>query len=80
MTDQSKLVTVFETGNIALIAVVKSLLDDGNIEYFIKGEHLQNLTGAGSVGVGYNLVVGPMEVQVDSKNKSLAIQLLKNVK
>ncbi|MFA6027270.1 MAG: DUF2007 domain-containing protein [Ignavibacteriaceae bacterium] len=80
MKDNSKLVTVYETGNIALIAVIKSLLDDANIKYFVKGENLQNLTAAGSIGIGYNMVVGPMEVQVEGKNKTLAVQLLKNVK
>ena len=80
MEHKNNFVTVYETGNTALIAVVKSMLDDAKIRYFVKGEHLQNLTGAGSMGLGYNLVVGPIEVQVEKKNKSIASKLLKNVK
>ncbi len=80
MKDNVEFVTVYETGNVALIAVVKSMLDDGNIKYYIKGENLQSLTGAGSIGFGYNLAVGPIKVQVEKKNKSLALRLLKNVK
>ncbi len=80
MKDNSEFVTVYETGNVALLAVVKSLLDDGNIKYFVKGENLQNLTGAGSIGFGSNLVLGPIEVQVEKRNKLRAVKLLQNVK
>jgi len=80
MKKDSELITVFETGNVAVIAVVKSILDDGGINYFIKGENIQNLSTAGSIGFGYNLALGPMQVQVGQKDKSIAVKLLKKVK
>jgi hypothetical protein len=80
MKDNFGIVTVYETGNVAVIAVVKSILDDGNIPYFVKGENLQNLSTAGSIGFGYNLALGPIQVQVAKKNKSIAMKLLKHVK
>jgi Putative prokaryotic signal transducing protein len=53
-------VTVLESGDPALIAVAKSLLDSAGIEYFAKGEVLQNL-----FGWGLNPLVGRLvELQV----------------
>jgi len=63
--DESRLVTVLTTGNQAIIAVAKSLLDDANIKYFAKGEGLQNLFGFGTLGTGFNPIVGPIEMQVE---------------
>jgi hypothetical protein len=80
MKNDAELITVFETGNVAVAAIVKSLLDDGNIQYFIQGEHLQNLSAVGSIGFGYNVVFGPIQIQVEKKDKALATMLLKNVK
>ena len=44
------LVTVLETGDPALIALVKSLLEDGGIPYFARGEGVQDLLGLGRFG------------------------------
>ena len=44
------LVTVLETGDPALIAPVKSLLEDGGIPYFARGEGVQDLLGLGRFG------------------------------
>lgn len=79
MKKDSELVTVYETGNVAIVAIVKSLLDDGNIQYCVQGEHLQNLSAVGSIGFGYNVVVGPIQIQVDKSDVNLATELLKNV-
>ena len=79
MSSNSDLVTVFESGNQAVIALVKSILDDADISYLVKGENLQNLFGAGVIGTGYNIVSGPMQIQVSPEDESAARELLAGI-
>jgi len=72
-------VTVFATGNPALIALAKSILEDAGIVYFAKGEGLQDLFGAGRLGVGFNAVIGPVEMQVAGKYFEEARMLLQDL-
>jgi putative signal transducing protein len=74
--DKSRLVTVLTTGNEAVIAVAKSLLDDADIKYFAKGEQLQNLFGVGTIGTGYNPLVGPIQLQVEEHQADEAKTIL----
>jgi hypothetical protein len=74
-----KLVTVFATGNHAVIALAKSLLDDANINYYAKNERSEDLIGIGVVGTGYNPVIGPIELQVLEENAEEARELLKDL-
>jgi len=69
-------VTVLETGDQALLAVAKSLLEDAGIPFFAKGEGMQDLFGAGRFGTGFSLVVGPVELQVSSDDAAEAHALL----
>jgi len=62
--DFIEFVTVLTTGNPAILAVAKSILDNAGIEYFAKGETVQNIVG-GAFGVGFNVATGPVELQVD---------------
>lgn len=71
-------VTVLETGNPAVLAVAKSLLDDAGIEYFAKGETVQNIVG-GAFGVGFNVATGPVELQVDSAKLDEAKAVLDHI-
>jgi hypothetical protein len=80
MKDRLDLVTVYESGNPALIAVAKSILDSAKIEYCVKGEYLQNLSGLGTIFSGYNIVYGPIQIQVIKNKKLIATKLLKGVK
>ena len=50
-----KIETVYATGDPALVALVKSLLEDAEIEYFTKGYEIQDLFGGGGLG-GLNYV------------------------
>jgi hypothetical protein len=43
----SDLVTIFETGDPALVPLVKSLLESANVEFLAKGEGLQDVIGWG---------------------------------
>jgi Putative prokaryotic signal transducing protein len=74
-----KLVTVFATGNHAVIALAKSMLDDADIKYYAKNERSEDLIGIGVVGTGYNPVIGPIELQVLEENAGEAKELLKDL-
>ncbi len=68
-----RLVTVFETEDAGLVAVVKSLLEDEGIEYVVRGETLRNVFGWGLPGV-YG--VGPAAFQVREEDAARATALL----
>jgi hypothetical protein len=75
--DQSREpVTVLESGDPALLAVAKSLLEDAGIQFFAKGEGVQDLFAAGRVGTGFNPFVGPIELQVAAEDAAEANAIL----
>ena len=70
-----KIETVYTTGHSALVALVKSLLEDAGIEYFTKGYEIQDLIGIGRIG-GLNYVIGPVEFVVAAEDAPRARELL----
>jgi hypothetical protein len=70
-----KIETVYFTGDPALIVLAKSLLEDAEIEYFTKGDEIQDLIGVGTLG-GLNYVTGPVEFVVAAKDAPTARELL----
>ncbi len=60
-------VTVYKTGNPALIAVVRSLLEDAGIPYYLKNEGLQDLFPVGNFEI---------EIQVPEESEAEAEELL----
>lgn len=77
--DHERLVTVFETGNEAIVAVVKSILDEAKIKYLAQGDGVQDLFGVGVIGTGFNPVTGPVVFQVMPEDASYAKELLKDI-
>ena len=73
-----ELVSVFATGNAGLIAIVKSLLDADGIDYFVRGDGLQDLAGLGRI-TGFSYVFGPAEFWVRSEDAARARDLLKDL-
>lgn len=69
-------VTVLETGDPALLAVAKSLLEDANIPFFAKGEGIQDLFGAGRLGTGFSPIAGAVELQVSADDAAEASAVL----
>jgi hypothetical protein len=67
---------VHVAGDPATIPIIKSLLDDAEIEYLVKGEGVQDLFGWGRIGTGFNFVTGPVEFFVASENASTAREIL----
>jgi hypothetical protein len=57
-------VTVLETGDPSVIAVAQSLFEAGGIPYFAKGDRLQDLFACGRFGTGFDIISGPIQLQV----------------
>ena len=77
-TPDAKLVPVFATGNPGLIAVAHSLLDGEKIDYFVRGEGLQDLFGVGRTN-SYSFAIGPAEFWVREEDAENARTLLKEL-
>jgi len=71
-----ELVTVYETGNLGAVAVAKSLLESVGLKYLVKGEGIQDLFGIGRIGSMYNMVTGPIQIQVLKGDAEDARELL----
>jgi hypothetical protein len=70
------LVTVLETGDLATTKVVKSLLEAEGIPCLLRGEGLQDLLGFGRAGTGFNVAMGPVQVQVRRGDAAVALELI----
>ena len=69
---------MFASGEAALIAVAKSLLEAEGIDYFVRGEGLTDLFGYGRITT-FNYVVGPPEFMVRAEDAERARELLKDL-
>jgi len=76
--DSAGPVTVLETADQGLLAVAKSLLEEADIPFFAKGEGVQDLFGYGRIGA-FNIVTGPIRLQVPSEDAVQARELLKDL-
>ena len=74
-----ELVTVFESRDQALLAVAESLLEEADIEFFAKGEGIQDLFAGGRIGTGFNPVVGPVQLQVPADDAEEATAMLRDL-
>ena len=72
----TKLVTVLETSDHALLIVAKSILDGAAIPYSAIGERAQDLFGLGRLGSGFNVAVGAVQIRVPEEYKDDALALL----
>ena len=67
--EYQELVTIAVTGDLCIIPIVKSILDYGEIKYFIKGDMLRNIAGLNT----------SMEIQVPPEDVQNAKDLLKDL-
>jgi hypothetical protein len=79
LSPESDLITIFESGNQPVVAIVKSILDGTEIPCSAKGENLQNLFGIGVIGTGSNIIAGPVEIQVSTEDEPVASELLAEI-
>lgn len=77
-TPDAELVPVLATGNAGVIAVAKSLLEGEEIEYFVKGDGLQDLFGLGRM-TGFSYAMGPAQFWVRAEDAERARGLLKDL-
>jgi hypothetical protein len=78
-TPDVQLVRVYVTGNPALIAIAKSLLDAEGIDYLVKGDGVQDLFGFGRA-TNYSFAMGPPEFWVREDDADRARTLLADLK
>jgi hypothetical protein len=74
-TPDVELVPVFATGDAGIIAIAKSLLEAEEIDYFVRGDGLQDLFGLGRM-TGFNFAMGPAEFLVRSDDADRVRELL----
>lgn len=74
-----EIVTIYSAPSILLLDMAQSILRAAGIEYFVKGELIQNIIGLGSYGGSFNLSVGPPEIQVAPEDVEDAKTLLKDL-
>ncbi|HEV8400568.1 MAG TPA: DUF2007 domain-containing protein [Gemmatimonadales bacterium] len=70
------LVTVFESADLALLAMVKVELRQAGIRYVAQSEGLQDLFGVGRLFSAYNFVTGPPRIRVTPEDAEHARDLL----
>ncbi|HKV12987.1 MAG TPA: DUF2007 domain-containing protein [Thermoanaerobaculia bacterium] len=73
---EETLVSVLSAGDLSLLTRARSLLEAEGIPYTLDGEGLQNLFGAGMIGLGYNQIVGPPHLRVREEDEARARELL----
>src|SRR5258706_12007706 len=78
-TRHPDLVTIYTAGNAALVPVIESVLRGAGIEFLVKSERVQDLFGWGRIGLGYNAITGPIQIQVTTDDREAAEELLKGV-
>jgi hypothetical protein len=71
-----RLTPVLRTGDAALVALAKSLLEGEEIEYLVRSEGVQDLFGAGRIGTGFSIIAGPVEFAVRDEDADRARALL----
>lgn len=76
----SDLVTVFESSDIALLALAKAALAQAGIPYVAQAEELQDLFGLGRIGTGFNLITGAPRIRVSAEDAARALEVLAEIK
>lgn len=74
-TPDVELVPVLATGDAGVIAVAQSLLEAEEIDYFVRGDGLQDLFGLGRM-TGFSFAMGPAEFLVRADDADRARELL----
>ncbi len=75
----SDLVTVFQTGDAVVLAMVKATLEAEGIPFVAQGEGVQDLIGMGRFPGGYNAVTGPVKIHVEAENAERAHEALEGI-
>lgn len=71
-----RFVTVYVPNNETEHMAAQAILKSANIQFFSKNFTVQHLFGAGQIGTGYNIVTGPIQIQVPEEDAEEARELL----
>ena len=71
--------TIYRTGDPGEIALIKSIFNEEKIPLLVKGEGVQDLFGIGRLGTGYNMITGPVEIQVPESCMAQSRELLETM-
>jgi len=74
-----RLETVFAAGRPDLVAIAKSILVSADVQFVVRGEHLQEMFSWGRFPSGYNVFIGPVELLVATDDAVDARALLAGV-
>ena len=74
-TPDVELVSILATGDPGVIAMARSLLEGEDIDYFVRGEGLQDLFGLGRI-TGFSFAMGPAQFLVRADDAARARGLL----
>ena len=77
---ETTLVSVLQTADEGLIALVKSLFEAEDIDYFLKGEGLQDVLGWGRIAGEFNYITGPADFLVRESDADRALGLLASLR
>jgi len=70
------LVTVLKTNDVSQLMLAKALLLGAHIPFFAKDEIVQDIFGVGRIGSGFNVITGPIQIQVTRDRAEEARSLL----
>lgn len=79
LVNDSKLVTVYIPNNEAEHLAVVGILSSAGIPCYSKNAGVQNLFGAGQIGTGFNILTGPIQIQVAENAVENAKEIISNV-
>ncbi|MDA3813938.1 MAG: DUF2007 domain-containing protein [Candidatus Cloacimonetes bacterium] len=71
-------VKVFESSDPNLTVIIKSILDDAGIKYFVPGDNMQSILGA-KFAFAFGADMGNAVFLVSQENAEIAKELLKEV-
>jgi hypothetical protein len=77
--EYQELVDVFGPSDESLLMIAKSLLEENGINYYVKGEYLQELMGFGKISTGFNPLFGPEIIQVREEDAEKAKEVLEDL-
>ena len=78
MDKKLNIVTLYKPVNETEFSILSSLLEKENIHFYVKNDNVQDLFGYGRIGTGYNILTGPIIMQVDKKDYSAALKVIQN--
>ena len=71
-------VKVFESSDLGLTAIIKSILIKADIEYLVLGEHMQSILG-GQFSFAFGADIGKVEFFIQKNDEEVAVELLKEL-